>query len=234
MFGRHSRAWLVRFHQLSVNAGISACWLSRDHRVACRRPDLRAFTAVWSHVGRRMGPSCRTSMPGAVLPGWHLFLMQPIVRLPVCSGRPVFTRGCLTFASRRPQAKPQSPLFGFRSLQRILTWPARVAGSRPATHPASAFGYALAVFGATPLRGRLTSFAPATVVRSTDHAPPASFSAAFRYRGRKSWSLPVHPLALIRFSRTGNAHGIFNPSQPLSCSHVDRRSSRRHTPHAVS
>lgn len=50
----------------------------------------------------------------------------------------------------------------------------------------------------------------------------------------KAWSSPVHPLALIRPSRTGNAHGIFNPSQPWSCPHVDRRSSRRHTPHAVS
>lgn len=42
-----------------------------------------------------------------------------------------------------------------------------VQGCQPCqTHPASAFDYAPAVLGATPLRRRLTSFAPATVDRS--------------------------------------------------------------------
>lgn len=47
-----------------------------------------------------------------------------------------------------------------------------------------------AVLGATPLRRPLTSWAPATVDRGFDHAPPASFTVAFRYRPRmaSAWS----------------------------------------------
>jgi len=85
----------------------------------------------------------------------------------------------------------ESPLFGFLSLQRIPTEPAIfLKAASLQIIPLQRF-FAHAVLGATPLRRRLTSFASTTVDRGIDHASPASFSVAFRYRSRLASAWPI-------------------------------------------
>jgi len=69
-------------------------------------------------------------------------------------------------------------------------------GSQPSDHPASTFCSVLAVLS------RHSSSPAADVVRARDrgfeldHAPPASFSAAFRYRFLRASAWPANPLSL--------------------------------------
>lgn len=85
--------------------------------------------------------------------------------------------------------RDQAPFFGFRSLQQTSIGPARPAGSRPASHPATTLLRPCGIQAPLHFTGCHVDFARDRV-SSRDHAPSASFSKAFRYRERR---LPIQP-----------------------------------------
>jgi len=114
-----------------------------------------------------------------------------------------------------PEAGHKSPLFGFCSLQRIPTEPASSpeAASRRII-PLQRFGSVPAVFSATPLRKRLTSFTLATVDQFRS-CVTGLFLGGVPLSAFDGFGL-VDPF----LSRIDNALGIsINPSQLYSCVH---------------
>ena len=114
------------------------------------------------------------------------------------------------------QDQPESPLFGFRSLQRLPI------ETRSLSKAASLRIIPLQRFDALLRFWRHSSssaadvFAPATVERKTDHASPASFSVAFRYRFRVAsiWSTSR---ASMKPTNRQRSWDLFDPSQLCSC-----------------
>jgi hypothetical protein len=135
---------------------------------ACRTPDLRAFTAIRS-IGGGGSDSCAAPQRRGSSVHRRIRLLRLTDNRLVPSRLAKQSRRTLDDLPNVPAGAGESPLFGFVSLQRLPIG-ARLSlceGSQPSRpHPASAFGCAPAVFGATPLRRRLTSFAPATVDRT--------------------------------------------------------------------
>jgi hypothetical protein len=96
-------------------------------------------------------------------------------------------------------------------------------------YPAATFAPSLRVFGATFCRGRLDVICAGDCGSELDHAPPASFSAAFRYRFRRVRPDQCFPgLSLERFpADTGNAPGISRTLRSLNpVTQVEDQSSR--------
>jgi hypothetical protein len=114
---------------------------------------------------------------------------------------------CRPRMSAGPSSHLSSAFFPFNVFQPRL---ADLSPRQPASglHPASAFDCALAVLGATPLRRRLTSFAPATV----------DGASIMRHRPLSRWRSAIGPTwlrpgpSVVAFSqeslRTGNVPGI--------------------------
>lgn len=93
----------------------------------------------------------------------------------------------------------------------IQPCPFRSKGSRPSEYPASTFGCVLAVFSAMIISQATDVTRACEHGTGSDHAPPASFSAAFRYRSRKASVWPTGPqvFPMERPLRPiGNAPGI--------------------------
>jgi len=114
------------------------------------------------------------------------------------------------------QDQSESPLFGFHSLQRLPIGHA-LCRRQPAFE-SSRFSVWLRSCGFWHHSSSSAAdvFAPATVERKTDHASPASFSVAFRYRFRIApiWSIAR---ASMKPSDRQRSWDSFDPSQLCSC-----------------
>ena len=181
---------------------------------ACRTPDLRAFTAIrsfggggsnWCAAPQRRGSSVHRQIRLLRLTDNRLVLAGS------SESRRALDRAechCRTNPSRLSSAFVPFSVFQSGSLF--------VEGGRPSNHPASAFGCAPAVLGTTPLRRRLTSSRRRPWNGKTDHASPASFSVAFRYRFRIAsiWSTRR---ASMKPTGRQRSWDLFDPSQLCSC-----------------
>jgi len=209
---QHSRAWLDRPDQLSaLDRFCLLAWLEPVH--ACRHPTfaLSPRPDLW---GRRSKPSCCTST--LLRPIESILYARPLIgqlSQPACT---LFVNPWLCqrvyrlmqVASLRlpvPSACTNQTRCSFRRQPAIRTIPLTFAPS-------------LRVFGATFCRGRLDVICAGDCGSELDHAPPASFSAAFRYRFRRVRPDQCFPgLSLERIpADTGNAPGVSQTLRSLN------------------
>lgn len=202
---RHSRAWhtTIRPFQPGMYGPVG---LARALSLACRTPDLRAFTAVRSFGGSGSDPCTAPQRRDHRFIGGVCFASSMVER-----SWPARRDLAGQWFVRLPQQDPAShlssalvPFSIFRSRARF------VQGGQPCH--TSRFSVA------SLLRFWRHSCSPAAeLVRAcdrgsgTDHASPASFSVAFRYRFRVAWtwSMPSRasvkeadaPTTLLGFSR---------------------------------
>jgi hypothetical protein len=136
-------------------------------------PGLRAFTAVRPQ-GRRIA-LVRCTLAPAVVDCMADSVPACFRQPPILAG-PAISRSALAIC-RMPAGPPERLSSAFFPFSVSQPSPQLFSeGGEPSNiSRCSVFALAFAVLGATPVRRRLTSFAPATVDRGFDHAPPASF-----------------------------------------------------------
>jgi len=156
-----------------------AYWLGSNLGIACRFYPTGAPSGTIRSRDRRIEQMRCTSAP------WLIGLKRlcsVVHRQPICPGRPdsFNARERLARGPSRPQA--ESGRLSSVSVPFSVCQPSpfRSEGSRPSDYPASTF-FRPCGFVATPLRKRLTSSRLRPWIE-LDHASPASFSVAFRYR----------------------------------------------------